>query len=59
MYATSYFGIQIAFAFDLVNLQELTIQKPLTPARNRVAGILLGLFMMWLVLDPLWGRLQR
>ena len=51
----SYFGIQVAFAYNFVNLQEFTIQISLTPARDRVAGILLGLFMMWLVFDRLWG----
>ncbi len=51
----SYFGIQVAFAYNFVNLQEFTIQTSLTPARDRVAGILLGLFMMWLVFDRLWG----
>jgi multidrug resistance protein MdtO len=51
----SYFGIQIAFAYNFVNLQEFTIQTSLTPARDRIAGILLGLSMMWLVFDRLWG----
>jgi multidrug resistance protein MdtO len=51
----SYFGVQIAFAYNFVNLQEFTIQTSLTPARDRVAGILLGLSMMWLVFDRLWG----
>jgi multidrug resistance protein MdtO len=51
----SYFGLQVAFAYNFVNLQEFAIQTSLTPARDRVAGILLGLFMMWLVFDRLWG----
>jgi multidrug resistance protein MdtO len=51
----SYFGLQVAFAYNFVNLQEFTIQTSLAPARDRVAGILLGLFMMWLVFDRLWG----
>ena len=51
----SYFGLQVAFAYNFVNLQEFTIQTSLTPARDRIAGILLGLFMMWLVFDRLWG----
>ena len=51
----SYFGLQAAFAYNFVNLQEFTIQTSLTPARDRIAGILLGLFMMWLVFDRLWG----
>lgn len=53
----SYFGIQFAVAFYLINLQEFKIQTSLAVARDRVAGILLGLFMMWFVFDQLWGRL--
>jgi multidrug resistance protein MdtO len=51
----SFFGFQFAFAYNFVNLQGFTIQTSLTPARDRVAGILLGLFMMWLVFDGLGG----
>jgi len=50
----SYFGVQIAIAFYLVNLQEFRIQTSLTVARDRVVGILLGIFMMWLVFDHIW-----
>lgn len=49
----SYFGLQIAVAFCLINLQEFAIQTSLAVARDRVVGILLGLFMMWLVFDRL------
>ena len=51
----SYFGLQVALAFYLINLQEFTIQTSLAVARDRVAGVLLGLFMMWLVFDQLWS----
>jgi multidrug resistance protein MdtO len=51
----SYFGLQAALAFYLVHLQEFKIQTSLKVARDRVVGILLGLFMMWLVFDRLWG----
>jgi multidrug resistance protein MdtO len=51
----SYFGIQVALAFYLVNLGEFRIQTSLSIARDRVVGILLGLFAMWLVFDRLWG----
>jgi multidrug resistance protein MdtO len=51
----SYFGLQVALAFYLINLQEFKIQTSLGVARNRVVGVLLGLFMMWLVFDRLWG----
>jgi len=51
----SYFGVQIAVAFCLINLQEFKIQTSLAVARDRVAGILLGLSMMWLAFDRLWS----
>lgn len=51
----SYFGLQIASAFCLLNLQEFAFQTSLSIARDRVVGILLGLFMMWLVFDRLWS----
>jgi multidrug resistance protein MdtO len=51
----SYFGVQIAIAFYLVNLTEFSVQTSLLPARDRVLGILLGLLAMWLVFDHLWG----
>jgi multidrug resistance protein MdtO len=53
----AYFGVQIVVAFYLINLQEFAIQTSLAVARDRVVGILLGLFMMWLVFDQLWGTL--
>jgi multidrug resistance protein MdtO len=51
----SYLGAQIAAAFYLMNLQEFKFQASLAVARDRVAGILLGLFAMWLAFDWLWG----
>jgi multidrug resistance protein MdtO len=51
----SNFGFQFAFAYNYLNLQDFTIQTSLTPARDRLAGMLLGVFMMWLVFDQLWG----
>jgi multidrug resistance protein MdtO len=51
----SYFGFQIAVAFYLINLQEFAMQTSLAVARDRVVGILFGLFMMWLVFDQLWS----
>src|SRR5262249_48970815 len=51
----SYFGLQMALAFYLINLQEFRIQTSLEVARDRVLGILLGLFMMWVVFDQLWA----
>jgi len=51
----SYFGIQAALAFYVVHLQDFAMQTSLAVARDRVFGVLLGLFMMWLVFDRLWG----
>jgi multidrug resistance protein MdtO len=51
----SYFGMQLALAFYLINLQEFAMQTSLSIARDRVVGILLGLLMMWLVFDQLWS----
>ena len=51
----SFFGLQVAIAFYLVHLQEFAIQTSLAIARDRVVGVLLGLFIMWLVFDQLWG----
>ncbi len=51
----SYFGIQVALAFYLINLSEFKMQTSLAAARDRVVGILVGLFIMWLVFDQLWG----
>jgi len=51
----SYFGLQVALAFYLINLQEFAVQTSLSVARDRVVGVMVGLFMMWLVFDQLWG----
>jgi multidrug resistance protein MdtO len=51
----SYFGLQVALAFYLINLQGFARQTSLSVARDRVVGVVLGLFMMWLVFDQLWG----
>lgn len=51
----SYCGVQILTAFYLVNLSEFTVQTSLEPGRDRVLGIFLGLLMMWLLFDQLWG----
>jgi multidrug resistance protein MdtO len=51
----SYFGIQVAVAFYLINLSEFKMQTSLAVARDRVVGIFLGLFVMWLVFDQLWS----
>ncbi len=47
----SYFGIQMALAFYLINIQEFYPQTDLTIGRDRVLGIGFGLVAMWLVFD--------
>jgi multidrug resistance protein MdtO len=51
----SYFGLQVALAFYLINLQEFAFQTSLLVARDRVIGILVGLLVMWLAFDQLGG----
>jgi multidrug resistance protein MdtO len=51
----SYFGVQILVAFYLINLSEFKVQTSLVLARDRVIGIFLGLLVMWLAFDRLWG----
>jgi multidrug resistance protein MdtO len=51
----SYFGVQLAVAFCLINVLEFKFQTSLTVARDRVVGVLLGLLMMWLFFDHLWS----
>jgi multidrug resistance protein MdtO len=51
----SYFGVQVALAFYLIHLQEFALVTSLSVARDRVVGVMLGLFTMWLVFDQLGG----
>src|SRR5215472_7183467 len=52
----SYLGMQIAFAFYLIHLQEFAPQTSLSIARDRVVGVLLGLTCMWLIFEQLWAK---
>jgi len=49
-----YVGIQIAYAFYLVSLSGFATPTELSPARDRLAGIILAVAVMWLVFDQLW-----
>ncbi len=42
-------------AFYIVHLQDFGVELSLEIARDRVIGILLGLFVMWTVFDQVWG----
>jgi multidrug resistance protein MdtO len=50
----SYVGLQIALAFYLVAFQGFGPPTELAPARDRFAGILVGLIVMWIVFDEIW-----
>ena len=52
----SYAGLQMAFAFYLINVTDFSISHDLTIGRDRVIGVLLGIASMWLVFDRLHGR---
>jgi multidrug resistance protein MdtO len=60
----SYFGLQMALAYYLINLQEFAFQTSLAIARDRVVGVLFGLIMMWTVFDqlgaaPAWMTMKK
>ncbi|MGA7523614.1 MAG: FUSC family protein [Acidobacteriaceae bacterium] len=47
----SFFGVQVALAFYFVNLQDSRVQTDLTIARDKVAGVLLGILAMGFIFD--------
>jgi len=47
----SFLGVQMALAFYFVNLQDSHIETDLTIARDKVAGVLLGILVMGFVFD--------
>jgi multidrug resistance protein MdtO len=51
----SFFGLQVAVVFFIINMQTFARQTSLSIARDRVAGVFLGLLMMWLIFDQLWS----
>ena len=51
----SFFGLQLAVVFFVINLQKFARETSLSVARDRVAGVCLGLLMMWLIFDQLWS----
>jgi len=50
----SYVGVQIGFAFFLTVLRGFSATTSLAPARDRIAGIVLGILVMWFIFDQLW-----
>jgi multidrug resistance protein MdtO len=52
----SYAGLQMAFAFYLINVTDFSLSLDLTIGRDRTVGILLGIAAMWLVFERLYPR---
>jgi len=52
----SYVGLQIAFAFYLINATSFNISLDLTIGRDRAVGVLLGIAAMWFVFERLFPR---
>ena len=50
----AYFGLQLGLAFYLTALQDYSTPLSLSPPRDRLVGVLVGLTAMWLVFDHLW-----
>jgi multidrug resistance protein MdtO len=51
----AYAGLQMALAYDLINLSGFAINTSLVSAGSAMCGNLLGLGSMWLIYDHLWG----
>jgi len=52
----SYVGLQMAFAFYLINVTDFSISLDLTIGRDRAVGVLLGIGAMWLAFERLYSR---
>ena len=52
----SYAGLQMAFAFYLINVTDFTLSLDLTIGRDRAVGILLGIAAMWFIFERLYPR---
>ena len=51
----SFFGLQLGAVYFVINMQKFARETSLAVARDRVAGVFLGLLMMWLIFDQLWS----
>lgn len=51
----AYGGLQMALAYNLVNLNGFAINTSLVSARDALLGIVLGLVAMWAIYDHLWA----
>jgi len=50
----SFFGLQLGAVFYVIHMQKFAMETSLSVARDRIAGVFLGLLMMWLIFDQLW-----
>lgn len=50
----NYVGLQMAFAFYFTSLAGFSAPTELAPARDRFAGIMLAVLVMWFVFDQIW-----
>ena len=55
----SFFGVQVALAFYFVNLQDSHIETDLTIARDKVAGVLLGVLAMGFLFDRFGAKSDK
>jgi multidrug resistance protein MdtO len=51
----SFFGLQLAAVFYVIHMQKFARETSLAVAKDRVAGVILGLLMMWLIFDQIWS----
>jgi multidrug resistance protein MdtO len=51
----SFFGLQLGAVYYVINMQKFARETSLTVGRDRVAGVFLGLLMMWWIFDQLWS----
>ena len=51
----SFFGLQLGAVYYVINMQTFARETSLSVARDRVAGVCLGLLIMWLIFDQLWS----
>jgi len=51
----SFFGLQLGAVYYVINMQKFARETSLSVGRDRVAGVFLGLLVMWLIFDQLWS----
>jgi multidrug resistance protein MdtO len=51
----SFFGLQLGAVYYVINMQKFARETSLSVGRDRVAGVFLGLLMMWWIFDQIWS----